>query len=85
MLSEHQWTERGVCCEQQWDDELVVALLVEILEVEAVVKDLVKRVCRVPGFTDLELDNDNSCRKQKYGVGPPSHSRDRVLEQYPPG
>lgn len=60
--------------------ELLVARLVEVLEVESVIPDLVDGICWILVFTDLKLKDENSGTGEQDDIDPPSHSRNRVLK-----
>jgi len=69
-----------MCGKHYRDYNLVMALRLKVLEIECVVKDLIKCVGRVAGLSDLEFNNDDNPGKQEYSVCPSSHPRNRVLQ-----
>ena len=76
-----QLPARCVSRKQDWYYDLAMALPLEILQVERVVKHLVQRMRRIPALADLELNNNDDAPEEQNDVRSSPHPGNGVFQE----
>ena len=71
----------GIRADDDREEGPLVAVTVEVLKVECVVRYLVKRLARVVGFADFVLDDKNVAFYEQHCINALAHARDHVLKR----
>ena len=71
---------RGLGRDENGRDEPVMARLMEVLEIQRVVRHLIDRVTSEFLGARLEFENEDDGTDDEENIDPLAHSRDRVLE-----
>jgi len=73
---------RGLRCHHNGEQLPVMALFVEVLQIQRVVKRLITCRCWVATFTDLELQDEDKSLREQNSINAFPHTRDRVFQEY---
>ena len=84
VIADERHDARGIGRDENGRDDPVMARLVEVLEIQGVVRHLIERVTGEFSGSRLEFEDKDDGSDDEEDVDPFPHSGDRVLEVDPP-